>query len=221
VHGRLLFKDNYFQVQSANVRFSNPAALDPEFDFSGQTEMKGYKISVLANGSVSDYRIDFQSQPPLSQGDIVNLLTFGITSSEYQNVARENRNAYSRDEMYNLLFNQSGINRGLQEKLGLKVRVDQSQATAPENAFRRSNSADAPETVAPKVVVQTQIMKNLTATVGSTVGVGDNQERSAGLELGVTKDVSLIGIYEDQRGAQTKETKSSVGADLKFKVRFK
>ena len=221
LHGRLLFKDNFFTVQSGDLRFNNPSALDPEFDLSGQTELKGYKILLVAGGKTSDYRLNFQSQPPLSQNDIVNLLTLGITSSDFKNISRENRDAYSRDELYGILFNQSGINKGLQEKLGVKVKVDQTQANNPENVFRARQSTDATESVAPKVILQKQITKNLNASVGSTVGVGGSQERNADVEFGIDRNWSILGTYEDQRGSQLRQSRTSIGADLKYRLRFK
>jgi translocation and assembly module TamB len=123
--------------------------------------------------------------------------------------------------MYGLLFNQSGINKGLQEKLGVKVRVDQSQTALPENAFRARATADASESISPKVVIQKEVTKNLNASVGSTVGVGDNQERNVDLEYEVSKHWSVIGTYEDQQGPQLKQQRTSVGADVKYKLRFK
>lgn len=216
--GKLLFKDSYFTIQNGTMHFNNPSAIDPEFDFSGTTEVKGYKIQLVAGGAVSDYKFNLTSQPPLSQNDIVNLLTLGVTSTEYQNISKENRDAYSRDELYNLLFSQSGINRDLQEKFGLRLRVDQSQLPTPTNVFR-ANGAD--ETVAPKVVLQKEITKKLTASVGSTVGVGDTQEKSANLEYDLHKNWSVMGTYDDQRDAQLNQSRTSVGADLKFKMRFK
>ncbi|MBI3556183.1 MAG: translocation/assembly module TamB domain-containing protein [Deltaproteobacteria bacterium] len=220
LHGRLLFKDNFFAIQSGNIFFRNPATLDPEFDLSGQLDTKGYKILLVASGSASNPNITFTSQPPLSQNDIVNLLTLGVTSSGYQNIARENRDAYSRDELYGLLFSQSGVNKGLQQKLGVKVRVDQSTLVAPESAFRPRSGTDAAETVAPKVVVQKEVTKNLNASVGSTVGVGDNQERNVNLEYDLNKHWSVLGTYEDQHGSQPSQSRTSVGADLKYKLRF-
>lgn len=221
IHGKLLFKDNFFVIQSGSLRFSNPIALDPEFDLNGHTEVKGYKVLLVANGRASDYRLNFQSQPPLSQNDIVNLLTLGVTSSDFKNISRENRDAYSRDEMYGLLFNQSGINKGLQEKLGVRVKVDQTQNNTPENVFRARQTADSAESIAPKVVLQKQITKNLNASVGSTVGVGGSQERNADIEFGIGKNWSVLGTYEDQRGSQLRQSRTSIGADLKYKLRFK
>src|SRR5690606_31232257 len=117
-------------------RFTNPAVLDPEFDLTGHTEMKGYKVILVANGRTSDPKITFESHPQLSQQDIVSLLTLGITSSDFQNLSRQNRSAYTRDELYGILFSQSGINKNLQNKLGVRLSVDQSQLIAPESAFR-------------------------------------------------------------------------------------
>ncbi|MEW6056500.1 MAG: translocation/assembly module TamB domain-containing protein [Bdellovibrionota bacterium] len=221
LHGKLLFKDNFFAIQSGDLRFTNPSVIDPAFNLIGQTDIKGYKVILVASGNVSDYKLTFQSQPPLSQNDIVNLLTLGITSSDFQNIARENRSAYSRDEMYSLVFSQTQINKGIQEKLGVKVRVDQSQAVVPENVFRARSNADSPETISPKVVVQKQITKKLNAAVGSTVGVGGNQEKNIDLEYDIARKWSILGTYEDQRGAQLKQQRTSIGADLKFKLRFK
>lgn len=221
LHGRLLFKDNFFTIQSGEIAFKNPAALDPEFSLSGQTEVKGYKVFVVAAGLVSDYKLTFQSQPPLSQNDIVSLLTLGVTSSGFQSIARENRDAYSRDEMYGLLFSQSGVNKSLQKSLGVKVRVDQSQSLVPENAFRARGPNDVSETIAPKVVVQKEVTKNLNASLGSTVGIGGSTERNIDLEYDFAKHWSVLGKYEDQRGLQPSQTRTSVGADLKFKLRFK
>ncbi len=218
--GKLLFKDSYFAIDNGNLRFTNPTVIDPEFDFSGFTEQKGYKVHLIAGGRVSDYKFNLTSQPPLSQNDIVNLLTLGVTSSEYQSLSRENRDAYSRDEVYGLLFNQSSINRGIKEKFGLNVRLDQAQVTTPDNVFR-AKSADASENLAPKVVLQKQVTKRLSASVGTTVGVGDSQERSANLEYDIHRNWSVLGTYEDQRGAQLKQSRTSLGADLKFKMRFK
>lgn len=221
MHGRLLFKDNFFTINTGNLSFKNPAVLDPEFDLSGSADVKSYKILLVANGAVSDPKINFQSQPPLSQNDIVNLLTLGVTSSGYQSLARQDRDAYSRDELYGLLFSQTGVNKGLQQKLGVKVRVDQSQALVPENAFRARSTTDTTENVAPKVVVQKEVTKNLNASVGSTVGLGESQERSVDLEYLFAKHWSVLGVYEDQRGSQPSQSRTSVGADLKFKIRFK
>ncbi|MBI2606558.1 MAG: translocation/assembly module TamB domain-containing protein [Deltaproteobacteria bacterium] len=220
LHGKLFFKDNYFAIQSGNLRFTNPAVLDPEFDLTGQTEMKGYKIFLVATGKVSDYQLNFQSQPPLSQNDIVNLLTLGVTSSGFQNLSRGDREAYTRDEMYGLLFTQTSINRGLQEKFGVKLRLDQSQNLAPESIFR-AQSGDVSATVSPKVVLQKQITKNLNASAGTTVGVGDSRQQSLNLEYEMGRRWSLLGVYEDQRGAQPQNSRTSLGADLKFKLRFK
>lgn len=221
LHGRLLFKDNFFAIQSGSLYFRNPAAIDPEFELSGQTELKGYKVLLVASGQASSPNIDFRSQPALSQNDIVNLLALGVTSADFQSISRENRDAYSRDEMYNLLFSQSGVNKGLQQKLGVKVRVDQSQMITPESAFRARSTNDAAETVAPKVVLQKEVTKNLNASLGSTVGIGVNQERNVNLEYGFSRHWSVLGTYEDQRGSQPSQSRTSLGADLKYKIRFK
>ena len=122
--------------------------------------------------------------------------------------------------MYGLLFNQSSLNRGLQEKLGVKLRFDQSQSATPESIFR-AQSGDTGATISPKVVIQKEVTKNLNASAGATVGVGENRQQSLNLEYALGRKWSVLGVYEDQRGAQPQNSRTSLGADLKFKLRFK
>jgi hypothetical protein len=219
--GRLYFKDNYFTIQNGKLKFIDPLKMDPEFELVGTTEVKGYKITLLANGKTSDYKINFQSQPPLSQNDIVTLLTLGNTVSAYQSISGANREAYTRDEMVGLIFNQSSVNKGLKEKLGVNLKVDQSANYAPVSVFRSQSGSDATSTISPKVTIQKQITKKLSASAGTTVGVGDNRQQDFKVEYDFDSKWSVMGIFEDQRGTLPQNTRTSVGADLKYKIKFK
>ncbi|MGE4231950.1 MAG: translocation/assembly module TamB domain-containing protein [Bacteriovoracia bacterium] len=222
LQGKILFKESTFNVQTGTLKFVNPSVIDPEIDLTAQTETKGYKVFVVAQGKSSDPRIQFESQPQLTQQDIVSLLTLGVTSSDIQSISRTNRGAVTRDEMYGLIFSQSGLNKGLQEKLGVRVSVDQAQPFAPDSAFRaRGSGGNLTETTSPKVVLQKSITKDLKASVGSTIGVGGNREQNVGLEYNLGKRWSVLGVYEDQRGPQPNNSRTSVGADLKYRLRFK
>ncbi len=220
VQGKILFNESIFNIQNAVVEFKNPVIIDPEFDLTAITDYKGYKVNLYASGNSSGPRISFKSHPPLSQEDIVSLLTLGVTSSGYSSLRNQDRDAYSRDEVYSLLFNQSGINRGLKSKFGVNVGVDQAMNTgSQESAFRRN--ADAAVNVAPKVVLQKEIVKNLNAKVGSTIGVGDSRQQDLNLEYQFGKNTSVTGVYEDQRGTTPQNSRTSMGVDLKFRWNFR
>ena len=220
--GRLLFKDNAFNISAADVNFLNPATIDPEFNLSAQSDVRGYKINLVALGRSSDYRLNFQSVPPLSQNEIVSLLTLGIVSTG-DSLTRNNNDASSRDELYGILVNQTGVTKGIQQKFGVSVRFDKSQVVGAESAFAARTPGQSADTTAPKVVLQKEVTKNLRAMVGTTVGVGEASERSAGLEyqLPFSPNLSILGTYQDQRGPQLRQSRTSVGADFLFKTRFR
>ncbi len=220
LHGRLFFKDSVFQVQNAKFNFSHPSVIDPEIDLSANTEVKGYKLSLFVTGRGSNPKLSFRSQPQLSQEDIVNLLTLGVTSSNYNALRSKDRDAYTGNEAYGLLFNQSEINKGLKDRFGVRVGVDQAiNNNNMESIFRPSN--DPSVNVAPRVYVQKEIVKNLNAKVGSTVGVGDTRQQDLNLEYRLGRNTSVLGVYEDQRGATPRNSRTSLGVDLKFRWNFK
>jgi translocation and assembly module TamB len=220
LQGKILFNETVFNVQNAVVEFKNPVVIDPDFDLTAITDYKGYKVNLYASGNASSPRISFKSQPPLSQEDIVSLLTLGMTSSGYKSLRNQDRDAYSRDEVYSLLFNQSGINRGLKSKFGVNVGVDQAVNTVNQQSAFRS-SADVSGNVAPKVVLQKEIVKNLNAKVGSTLGVGDSRQQDLNLEYQFGRNASVTGVYEDQRGTTARNSRTSMGVDLKFRWSFR
>jgi translocation and assembly module TamB len=220
LQGKMFFNENVFTINTGLVKFTNPAVIDPEFDMTATIDHKGYKVNLYASGKPSDPKITFRSQPPLSQQDIVTLLTLGMTSSGYQSLRSQDRDAYSRDEVYSLLFSQSGVSKGLKNKFGVNVGVDQAvNANVAESAFRRSNDANL--NVAPKVVLQKEIVKNLNAKVGSTVGVGDSRQQDLNIEYQFGRNASVQGVYEDQRGSTPRNSRTSMGVDLKFRWNFK
>jgi translocation and assembly module TamB len=73
------FRNNTFQVQRGLLQFNG---LWPTFDLSAQSQVREYLVTVKAFGRFEDPRISLVSEPPLSEADIVSLLTLGVTSRE-------------------------------------------------------------------------------------------------------------------------------------------
>jgi autotransporter translocation and assembly factor TamB len=75
---------SHMDISDSYVNFNagqNP--LDPELNIIGHSTVRDYDITMHIYGAVSNFKILFDSSPPLTQGDIATLLATGATSSEF------------------------------------------------------------------------------------------------------------------------------------------
>jgi translocation and assembly module TamB len=75
--GQLTLKDLRYEVPSARVLFSNPQRIDPFFELEARTNVKEYQVSLGLSGTASRLLPRFSSDPPLSDAQVVSLLTTG------------------------------------------------------------------------------------------------------------------------------------------------
>ena len=73
------FRGNVFNIGRAVMQLNG---LVPTFDLTAQTQAREYLVNVKGFGRLDDPRVSFNSQPPLSESDILSLLTLGVTSKE-------------------------------------------------------------------------------------------------------------------------------------------
>jgi autotransporter translocation and assembly factor TamB len=75
---------SHMDINNSYVNFNaggNP--LDPQLNIIGRSTVRDYDITMRIYGNVSNFKILFDSSPPLTQGDIATLLATGATSSEF------------------------------------------------------------------------------------------------------------------------------------------
>ena len=72
------------EINDSYINF-NPGGnpLDPQLNIVGHSTVRDYEITMRIYGAVSNFKILFDSSPPLTQGDIATLLATGSTSSEF------------------------------------------------------------------------------------------------------------------------------------------
>ncbi|MBV9273534.1 MAG: translocation/assembly module TamB domain-containing protein, partial [Verrucomicrobia bacterium] len=75
---------SHMDISNSYINF-NPGGnpLDPQLNIMGTSTVRDYDITMQIYGPASNFKILFQSSPPLSQGDIATLLATGSTSSEF------------------------------------------------------------------------------------------------------------------------------------------
>ena len=83
--GYLYFFDRTFEVLEGNIRMTRQTVIDPEMAVRAVNEMgPDTSIYLLLGGTLSKPEISLVSEPPLSMGDIVSLLTIGTTGGAPQ-----------------------------------------------------------------------------------------------------------------------------------------
>ena len=79
--GQVFFEGNRYRVTRGNVSFSNPTAIQPVFDVEVETDIRvpgqTYRVTLGLHGSwggVTAPELEFSSDPPLQQFEIIGLL---------------------------------------------------------------------------------------------------------------------------------------------------
>lgn len=217
VRGKLLFRNTAFSLDHAYIRAPNPEYFNPQFSIGGIANVDNYRISLFASGTIEKPKITLSSYPSIPQEDIVSLLAFGYRGEDARKVNPNDTSAITYSEVGTILLEQLQLNQNLQSK-GLRVSVTPSLTENEANVIRPNST----QTASPKVYLQTQIMKNMDAAFGGTVGATQGQSLDAKLEYRLGRKASVSAVYEQTpAGLDATETKESYGADLKFRWGFK
>lgn len=217
VKGKLLFRNTPFELDHAIVRSTNPLEFDPWFSIGGNALLDSYRVTIFASGNASDPKISLGSSPPLPQEEILSLLAFGYIDRPEGQVNPDDLNTITYTEVSSLLLDQLRLNKDLQSR-GLSVRVAPKVIQNEANIVRPRAEADS---AVPKIIIQTQVVEDIDASLGTTVGSSQSQQFDLNVEYHLSDKVSIQSVYEQEPGTEAGETRTSFGADLKFKWGFK
>ena len=80
--GELVYAENEFEVERARLTFASPTRIDPIVDLVATTDIREYDVTLSLSGRVETLQARVASDPPLSDLDVVALLTTGQTPGE-------------------------------------------------------------------------------------------------------------------------------------------
>ncbi len=80
--GSATFNDTKYQLQRGQIYFNNPIRIDPVVDIDATARVENYDVTIGVHGTSKNPKLSYRSEPPLSQGDIFNLLALGRTQEE-------------------------------------------------------------------------------------------------------------------------------------------
>jgi translocation and assembly module TamB len=230
--GRFHLRGNDFDVRQALIRFDDPTRIAPNVDVVAVTEYRRYtdttassaagasstgaglaagggagtvwRITLHAYGDADNLRLDLTSDPPLSQEDIVLLLTIGMTRAEV-------------DQLQAGSLGQSVALEALASVSGADKAVKQAIPVIDDFRFGSAYNPQSGKTE-PNVTVGKRLTETVRASVSSGLTNDENREIRANLEWRLNHRLSVQGSYDNINDVSS--TVGNVGVDLRWRLEF-
>jgi translocation and assembly module TamB len=185
--GSATFAGTKYELQRGDIHFSNPVRIDPTIDLNATARVESYDITVGLQGTMSNLKAAYRSDPPLSEADIFALLALGRTQEEAQLYQEQQVQAGTNSTSSALLggaLNQTVSNRIGKLFGGGSVKID------PAFVGTLGNSAA-------RITVQQQISRQLSVTFATNVNYTAQQLMQAQYDL--TPNQSIV-VTRDESG---------------------
>lgn len=195
--GRLFFRNNTFRILSATADFFDPDRIYPILNVIADTELKGYRIHLLLSGPIERFSLGLSSDPPLSEADILALLTVGQPVGRLQGLEA----GVGASEAASFITGR--LQDVLEERFRKIGGFDRFQV---DPYVTRSSIAGGPRLTVGKNLLNGKLYITYSANIGTS------EEQVLRLEYTLAKNVSLIGVRDEQ---------GQLGGDLKFRFEFR
>lgn len=231
--GTLKFRENQFEILTGFVEFNQDPPDNPTIYLSSQARVtevvylqnggiqrevqNDYDIRLLAQGKAKNPRLTLESQPPLSDREIVSLLALGMTSTTVGEGYRQGDQQSAAapgvigTQLGAQLF-ESQLGKQFKDRLGVDVKIGTSFNTDENASF-------------PKVTFSKQWTPKFEASASRTIE--PNPTSDVKLEYKFNRNASVIGFWEgkqedaSQQSLNRQSDESKVGLDLEYRIEFK
>ena len=225
---KLYLQGHDFTVRDGKVEFDNPTKIVPTLDLNAETEYRRYaanaseqtstaadvggntsasggrwRINMHGHGDIEAPEVRFTSDPPLSQEDIVLLLTVGMTRAELD---RNLSGALASAVGLEALNAVTGLDQALRTTVPI---IDEFRVGS-----QYSSRTGRPE---PSVTLGKRISDDVRATI--TTGLSEDREVRSNIEWRLKGGVSVQGSYDNVNDVSS-SVLGNVGAGLRWRLEF-
>jgi translocation and assembly module TamB len=200
--GEMQVFGNRYTVDRGDIRFLNPVRIEPSFDIHVTTRARGVTVNVSFSGTIQKMSVNYSSDPPLQQSEIIALLAVGRdpTSAANQVAPGINSGASAFVETGGSLVGQAvsqQVNNRLQRFFGAtRVKIDPT-LTGVDNLPQA------------RLTFEQQVSKDITLTY--ITNLNRTTEQIVRFQWDVSSEWSAIAV-RDQNGL--------FGIDFQFRKRF-
>jgi translocation and assembly module TamB len=186
-YGSATFAGTKYELQRGDIYFSNPVRIDPAVDINATARVETYDITVGLQGTMSNLKPTYRSEPPLSEADIFALLALGRTQEEAQ-LYQEQEVQQGANPTTSALLG-GALNATVSNRIGKlfgggTVKIDPAFVGTLGNSTAR-------------ITVQKQLTRQLSATYATNVNSTAQPLLQAQYDL--TPNVSLV-VARDETG---------------------
>jgi len=195
--GEVYFRKNVFRIMHASADFADPNKINPVLDVQAETRVREYDIRLSVTGTADRSFVSFVSDPPLTDSNILALLTIGRKSEEVRGkeagVGVGEATSFMTGKFQDIIETRARSLTGLD-----RFQVD---------PYISKTDVSVPRVTVGKEVVQDKVFMTYSSNVGATT-----PEQLFRIEYLLNRNMSLVG-ERDETG--------NIGADLKFRFEFR
>ena len=183
--GSATFAGTKYQVQRGTIYFANPVRIDPIIDIDVTARVENYDITISLNGTTTNLKPTYRSEPPLSETDIFALLALGRTQEEAQ-IYSEQQTQAGTDPTTNALLS-GALNATVSSRVsklfgGGSVKIDPSYVGTLGTA-------------SPRITVQQQLTQQLSVTFATNVNSSSQQLIS--VQYALKQNQSIVATRDE------------------------
>ena len=182
--GQMAFRGNNYTLTRGDINFANPFRLDPVLNVEATSNISQYQVTIDFTGPASHLALNYRSDPPLPDSDIIALLALGNTG---ESSALRSQSTASQNYGATALLSEaisSGLGGRIQHLFGIsQFRVDPFVAgtTTESNATAR-------------VTIEQRLTNGLTITYSTNAA--SNQQQLIQVEYAVKRDLSVVFLRD-------------------------
>ncbi|MBW2262408.1 MAG: translocation/assembly module TamB domain-containing protein, partial [Deltaproteobacteria bacterium] len=195
--GTVVWQKKTFEITRGMIDFTSVSKTEPQFDIIAQGDVRDWRLTLQAVGTPEDFKVIVNSEPALSDEDIVCLLATDMTCEEAQE---------------GLGFVQA---YGLNELLGQFASIDQFSVVPVYD----------PDTgkAEPMVMLKQKLTDKFSISALSSLGVNPESGQSAYLKATiaykVNENLSIEGSYDTKHAGEGSNV-GNIGIDLSWRLEF-
>jgi translocation and assembly module TamB len=205
--GTLNFRNDRYEITRALVDLPPQPQADPIINIQGESQIRGYRVTVGLNGPLSQPQAIISSEPALPQADVVSLITTGQLAT---------------GDTSSSILSQSGLGTATSLLTDALINAPAQRATSKLFGLSRfeinpviGGSGSSPSA---RLTLGKRINKDLSVTYSTNVASDPNQILA--LEYRVSDRLFFIAEYEQASTHRLTTRNNNFNFEIRFRRRF-
>jgi len=179
--GWIYFRNNKFEILRFLIQFNDSDTIRPYLNISARTNISQYNVNLNLNGYIDQFNLILNSNPPLSENDLLNLLVLGQNDGKGTVPGSSEATSFITGQIQGVMEERV---RGITGLDVLTVEPSISKTTG---------------SISPRVTVGKKLMDGK-LTVTYSIATGTTAEQIIKVEYSAKKGIYLIGLRDEIGG---------------------